>query len=680
MSLLTLLLGLPLVAPADDSAARLDRIEVVARAPTAGADRAEALSRLDAGTLERIAAVHPAEALARLPGVWLSRGSGQESLLAIRSPVLTGAGACGAFLLLDDGIPLRPAGFCNVNQAFELDTEEAAAVELLRGPGSAVHGSNALHGAINTRPWKPQDGAVREWRIEAGGDSLRRVRGSASDGERWRIDGYALGAGSFREEESVGQQKLSAQWRWAQAPGAPRVRLAASNLNQETAGYVVGEGAYRDARRRANQNPEAFRDARAARLHGEWSWRDARGDGWRVVPYARHDTMRFIQHFAPGKPLEENSSDSLGLQFGWQRDAAWQTRIGVDLEAASGSLLQVQPGALTIGPAVQQATRPAGRHYDYEVDAFNAALFAQWDIPLTPSLALQPGLRVEQQRYRYRTRMPAGNLREDGTPCPLGGCLYQRPADRDDAFGEPAAQLGLVYTIGAQRIAARAARAFRFPQATELYRLQRGQSVAELDAETLQGVELGWRHDRDGRFVAIDGYRYSKRNSILRDAQGLNLSDGASTHRGIEFEGGARLSESWWLEGQASYAIHRYAFDRDVGGGERIARGNDVDTAPRRQGGLRLRRDDEVLGSLELEWVHVGSYFADAGNLAPHPAHDLLHLRWQRALGERWRLAARLTNLADTRYAERADFAFGNYRYFPGAGRSFFVEIGYRGG
>ena len=46
--------------------------------------------------------------------------------------------------------------------------------------------------------------------------------------------------------------------------------------------------------------------------------------------------------------------------------------------------------------------------------------------------------------------------------------------------------------------------------------------------------------------------------------------------------------------------------------------------------------------------------------------------------GGRHRLGARLTNLLDEKYAERADFAFGNYRYFPGAGRRLFVSWEYR--
>jgi hypothetical protein len=37
----------------------------------------------------------------------------------------------------------------------------------------------------------------------------------------------------------------------------------------------------------------------------------------------------------------------------------------------------------------------------------------------------------------------------------------------------------------------------------------------------------------------------------------------------------------------------------------------------------------------------------------------------------------RVTNLLDTAYADRADFAFGDYRYFPGRGRAYFLELGW---
>jgi len=35
----------------------------------------------------------------------------------------------------------------------------------------------------------------------------------------------------------------------------------------------------------------------------------------------------------------------------------------------------------------------------------------------------------------------------------------------------------------------------------------------------------------------------------------------------------------------------------------------------------------------------------------------------------------RVTSLTNKAYAERADYSFGNYRYFPGDGREWFVEL-----
>ena len=92
---------------------------------------------------------HTKELLNSSAGSWISRGSGQESLISLRSPVLTGSGACGSFLILEDNLPIRPAGFCNVNNLFEVSSNLASRIEVLKGPSSARFGGNALHGAIN---------------------------------------------------------------------------------------------------------------------------------------------------------------------------------------------------------------------------------------------------------------------------------------------------------------------------------------------------------------------------------------------------------------------------------------------------------------------------------------------------------------------------------------------------
>jgi len=95
---------------------------------------------------------HVSQALNQLAGVNLQHGSGQEYLPAIRSPVLTGAGACGAFLIAENSVPLRSAGFCNLNELFESHTEQAERIEVLRGPGTALHGSRKMVRTVTGDP------------------------------------------------------------------------------------------------------------------------------------------------------------------------------------------------------------------------------------------------------------------------------------------------------------------------------------------------------------------------------------------------------------------------------------------------------------------------------------------------------------------------------------------------
>lgn len=74
----------------------------------------------------------------------------------------------------------------------------------------------------------------------------------------------------------------------------------------------------------------------------------------------------------------------------------------------------------------------------------------------------------------------------------------------------------------------------------------------------------------------------------------------------------------------------------------------------------------------------MGRYFTDAGNLHSYDGHDLFHLRARYQWREGAEIFGAIRNLLDTRYAERADYAFGSDRYFPGEERG--VSIGVRVG
>lgn len=628
---------------------------------------------VDTEAIELTRANHVHELLVRVPGVWISRGSGHEHLTAIRSGVLTGAGACGEFLLLENGIPIRPAGFCNVNNLFEVSTEQAAAVEVVRGPGSALFGGNALHGVINTvTATSAQDSSVS---FEAGPYDYTQARFQGG-GDQWNISALSTSSGGYRDHTGYGQQKAYLGVVGKAGDWNVTSTVSATLLNQETGGFVRGFRAYDSSARTSNPNPEAYRDAWSTRAASVWRRTLANGSAVTVTPYARRSSMAFLQHFLPGQPLEKNaqSSGGVALRFDGGETRRWAAGAVAELFAASLSERQDGP---TRGSAFLMATRPAGTHYDFDVAGATLAAYGDLGLDLAPDVELVASARVERNSYEYDNHHLVGNSRDDGTPCGFGGCLYTRPADRDDAYSNVAGRLGVQWSTEPGTVVyAVAGLGFRPPQTTELYRLQSGQTVADLDSENLRSLEAGGRGSVGPLDFDVAVYVETTRNLIFRDANGFNVSDGATDATGIEADL-AWSTGRHTLELAASLGRHRYAFTRAAGRGERIVDGNDVDTAPRWLGSAHWRWSGAMLTS-EFEIAYIGSHFINAANTARYGGHALLNWRGDWDVTPRLRLFARLLNALDTAYADRADFAFGSYRYFPGMPRQVYLGVSVR--
>lgn len=680
------LLATTVLIVADCAGADLESMSVTAtRQQRAVADLPGSLTVIERDAIELVAPVHITELLARAPGTWISRGNGQEHLTAIRSPVFTGAGSCGAFYMAEDGVPIRPAGFCNVNQLFEVDATQAQRVELLRGPGTAVHGANALHGVINVISRAPADTPESELAIEGGPHDYARARASYSDrrdAQAWRINLTAAHDGGYKDDSGYEDYRLG--WRHDIAGDGWQLAslLSVANLQQETAGYVEGENSYRDNhRRRDNPNPEAFRDNIAVRWHGEFTLPYAEGRRWVVTPFARYQDMRFLQHFQPGQPLEENGATSAGWQAAhyWDGSSAWSAVVGVDGEWADGYLEEEQPL-----PYTAMAGFPSGLHYDYDVTGTNLAVFANTDWQLLPTLRVDVGIRGERQAYDYDNRMIDGATAADGTPCRRGNvaipCRYTRPGDREDIFTDYTLDAGAVWQIAdRQSVSARWARGFRPPQAAELYRLQAGQSRADLDSEQADSMEIGWRGNWDAVQTQLSLYRMDKKNIIFQDAERRNVTGADSRHTGLEYTVHWQFAENWYAESNGTWAHHVFASNAPLLGlsaGTDID-GNDMVAAPRTLASTRLGWNSARAGTWELEWSHIGKYYLEPTNTYSYSGHDLLNLRWRQQLSPSMHVAARLLNVTDRDYAERADYAFGNYRYFVGEPRSLYLEVGW---
>lgn len=131
---------------------------------------AESVTVLNEQLIKDVSPGHPAELLNRVSGVHVNDLGGEGHMTAIRQPITTG----GVYLFLEDGLPTRPTGFFNHNGLYEIDIPNSGRVEVTKGPGSALYGSDAIGGIFNILTPEPSADFSGRVQAELGSDGWLR--------------------------------------------------------------------------------------------------------------------------------------------------------------------------------------------------------------------------------------------------------------------------------------------------------------------------------------------------------------------------------------------------------------------------------------------------------------------------------------------------------------------------
>ena len=593
-------------------------------------------------------------------GSWISRGSGQESLISLRSPVLTGSGACGSFLILEDGLPIRPAGFCNVNNLFEVSTNLASKVEILKGPSSARFGGNALHGAINFQSLEiASDNYLK---TEVNVDESFKASFHYQEGTNWSL-GVALDRDQgFRDSSGFDQQKLAFKSKNNTKNWQATTLLSLTNLNQETAGYI---SSYESSLRLTNVNPEAYRDAKSLRLNTLLTQIKDNFE-FQLRPYLRYSKMDFIQHYLPGKPFEKNSQTSSGLNFLMDVKSFTNHKLslGINFEMAEIKLEEFQENKLTTSSAFNNEVRPQGLHYDFKVDTNLFAVFLSHEFITDNDFKIFSNVRNERLNYDYDNLMLDGRTRADGSACGFGGCYYSRPADADISFSDNSFRFGFSKKAMRNEFFLQFSKGFRPPQINELFRLQKAQTLADLNSEKIDSLEFGILSIGDNFLNKFVLFSSKKNNYIYKDNDASTVAGGKSKHEGIEISGSVDVTPMLMIKYAWSFAEHLYDYSFSSIG---VYEGNLIDTAPRMQGSLFFNIFPLDKLTLQVEEEFLGKYFTDPANQYSYPGHYLTNFRGFYNLTSNLDINFSILNVFNKRYAERADYSsFSGQRYFPG--------------
>jgi len=635
---------------------------------------------IDEQVIDEVRPVHPGEVMARVPGVWVNTTGGEGHMASIRQPLTTNP----VYLYLEDGVPTRSTGFFNHNALYEVNVPASAGIEVTKGPGSALYGSDAVGGVINvlTRSALEPSGASAD--VEAGGWGWRRLVAGARAGNGLhgvRADINLTRTDGWRDATDYDRQSASLRWDAVTAGGSAWKTLATySGIDQQTAGSstLPEEDYLHDPT--LNLTPISFRAVEAFRLSTDYR-RAAGATTWNLIPYFRYDTMDLLPNWSlPYDPtVYDTRNTSYGALAKVQRSLSpLRTELvaGFDVDLSPGARVEnrIVPGVTTTpdGQRVFTSYTTGARIYDYDVTYLGLASYAQVDVSPTSRLRASAGLRLDRMSYDYRD-----NLTTPATP------RHQRPADAARHYASLSPKLGVTYQFSSDVSGFLSyRRAFRAPSEGQLFRQGSTANTVDLEPVKAVNVEAGVRARLAGAASAtVSVYRLAKRDDIVsfRDPlDGLThaVNAGRTLHRGVEI--GLDLAPAPWLRASASYAYARHTYDEWVVDPARGAdySGHEMEAGPAHMGhvALTVSPSAQVSASADLTWL--GRYWMDAANTETYGGHVLVNLRGQVPLTRRIGLYARIQNVTDRRYAETSSYTLQRGRELaPGLPRTVYVGL-----
>lgn len=641
--------------------------------------------------IRKAKATHPTEIMGRVPGVWVNITGGEGHQTAIRQPLTTAP----VYAYLEDGIPVRSTGFFNHNALYETNIPQAGGIEVTKGPGSALYGSDAIGGVVNILSRRPPSKAEAEVSVDAGSFGWKRLLltgGNAFGDNAVRADLNLTKTDGWRQ--ATGYTRDSGSLRWDRAVGDAatlKVFFTASRIDQQTAGSSGLLLADYLNNPQLNTEPISLRKVDAMRLSAAYE-REAGNTLLSITPYYRDDSMDLLANWSLGyDPTSYNTNNkSYGLMAKYRMDfEPYRTRVivGVDVDNSPGgrnenSIRTTKTGAAYTSYAL------LGRIYDYEVTYQGVSPYVHGEMSPTPALRLTGGLRYDDMQYDFQNHLPAAAI---SSATSVGTKWYGQSASTNTSYTHVSPKLGATYAFSDSLNGfVTYNHSFRTPSEGQLFRPAAAAGAAAANALAASSLalkpvkvdsyEAGLRGKSAGG-ISYEASLYSmtKRDDILnqRDpvtAATVQTNNGRTLHEGIELGAGGDIVSALRLDVSYSYARHTYKswVTPTVN-----FTGREMAVAPRVIANARLTYIPAFLhgGNLGAEVVTLGSYWMDDANTTRYSGHDLLNLSASYHIGDGLELFAKVRNATDRRFAESASGAGAAGKYSPGLPRAIHIGL-----
>ena len=388
-----------------------------------------------------------------------------------------------------------------------------------------------------------------------------------------------------------------------------------------------------------------------------------------LTPYVRYNRNRYVATWESNLPSNDNELATLGFMQRNTYEQSWGKIVfGFDTEYTQSSLKYNQDFDITT-TGYRPKTYTEGSLYDYDVDYFAIAPYVHADYKILKALQISAGLRFDYNRYDYSNNLEADSSDSSGT--------YYRPADSIDSFNHLSPKLALsCMPMKDLNLYARYANGFRIPQASRLYSVKVGYENINLDPETSNTYEVGFKKAFGKKsYFELSAYYMTIDDTVVRDSDTGGYRNGGSTiHKGVETTLKTAITKEWETNLAYSYTKHTYDNDELLGDNEMAA-------APNHQGNARLFYMPSYLHGLKVmgEVQYIGSYWMDdAHDASKYDGYTIGNLKADYTYSKKLRIFTKVTNITDERYAVSAKYAYGKEDYTSGDPRQFYTGVEYK--